>query len=312
MARVYAAGGRLRLYGKSLLPAFCILLMANCQKHSVKPFPAFLPPPAKAPETATLPSPTRPSLPNGERTQANPTPPAANKAASKAPAIAHSKSLLEPSVMLNFQAQPNLPAASLEDVQVRIKSAVGGWKTVNLATAIRDALEAFTPSGFVFEFPDRMRVGSTYNVRLTTRQNLNDLLRQKLQDQGIPAEYLKGIVTSAVADVLLPGDNSFVIRREEPAAGHSSNTWVWRVEARQPGNHKLELIVTLSAQIPSRGEVEANAAMLSRTVAVDADPSYGNFFDRHWLEMAASLAGLMGAWLIWMLWRTRGAAFTHR
>jgi hypothetical protein len=309
---VCAAGVRLSFYGKSLLLVLCILLMANCQKHSAKPFPALSPTPAKAAETPTPPSPTPPPLPDGERTQTNPAPPAANKAASKSPSLAHSKSLLEPSVMLNFQAQPNLPAGSLEDVQVRIKSPAGGWTTVNLATAIRDALGAFTPSGFIFECPDRMRVGSTYNVRLTTRQNLNDLLRQKLQDQGIPAEYLKGIITSAVADVLLPGDSSFVIRPEAPAAGHSSNTWVWHVEARQPGNHKLELIVTLSAQIPSRGDVEANAAMLSRTVAVDADPSYGTFFDRHWLEMAGLLAGLMGAWLIWMLWRTRGAAFTHR
>jgi hypothetical protein len=214
--------------------------------------------------------------------------------------------------MLNFRAQPNVPAGSLKDLQVLIKSADGGWKTVNLASAIRDALGALTPSGFVFECPDRMRVGSTYKVRLTTKQNLNDLLRQKLQDQGIPAEYLKGIITSVVANVLLPDDESFTMQPEEPPAGHSSDTWVWSVEARQPGNHKLELIVTLSAQIPSRGEVEANAATLSRTVTFDAYPSYGSFFDRHWLEMAGSLAGLMGAWLIWMLWRTRGTALTHR
>ena len=285
--------------------------MANCQKHSAKPFPAFLPPPAKAADSPTLPSATRPSLPDGERTQVNPNPTAANKAASKSPAIAHSKSQPEPSAALNFQAQPNLPVDSL-DVELRIKSAVGGWKTVNLATAIRDALEAFTPSGFILECPVRMRVGSTYDVRLTTRQNLNDLLRQKLQDQGIPAEYLKGIITLAVADMLSLADNAFAIRPEESAAGHSSDTWVWRVEARQPGNHKLDLIVTLSARIPSRGEVEANAAMLSRTVAVDADPSYGDFIDRYWLKMAGSMAGVMGAWLIWMLWRTRRAAFTHR
>jgi hypothetical protein len=301
VARVYVAG----------VTALCILLMANCQKHSAKPFPAFLPPPAKAADSPTLPSATRPSLPDSERTPTNPNPPAANKAASKPPAIAHSKSQLEPLAALNFQAQPNLPVGSL-DVELRIQSPVGGWKTVNLATAIRDALEAFTPSGFILECPVRMRVGSTYNVRLTTRQNLNDLLRQKLQDQGIPAEYLKGIITLAVADMLSPADNAFAIRPEESAAGHSSDTWVWRVEARQPGNHKLELIVTLSARIPSRGEVEANAAMLSRTVAVDADPSYGKFFDRYWLEMAGSMAGVMGAWLIWMLWRTRRAAFTHR
>jgi hypothetical protein len=52
--------------------------------------------------------------------------------------------------------------------------------------------------------------------------------------------------------------------------------------------------------------------MISRTVAVDADPfyRYGNFFDQHWIEVAASVAALMGAGL-WMLWRTRRAALSH-
>jgi hypothetical protein len=286
--------------------------MSNCQKHSVKPFPALFPPPAQAADSPTPPSATRPSLSDGECTQANPK--AENKVASKSPAIAHSKSQPEPSAALNFRAQPNLPIGSV-DVKVRVKSAVGGWTTINLATAIRDALDAFTPSGFIFECPVRMRVGSPEKVRLTTRQNLSDLLRQKLQERGIPAEYLNGIITLAVADLTSPIASSFAIRPEKPAAtGHSSDTWVWRVEARQPGNHKLELKVTLSAQIPSRGELEANPAVLSRTVAVESNPfyPYGNFFDRYWLEMAGSVAGLMAAWLIFLLWRTRRTAFSDR
>jgi hypothetical protein len=311
VARACVAGARLSLYGKLLFLAVCILLMANCHKHSVKQFPARLPPPAEAADSPTPLSATRPSLSDGEPTQANPK--AANKVASKSPDIAHAKSQPEASAAVNFRAQPNLPVGSL-DVKVRVKSAVGGWTTINLATAIRDALDACTPSGFIFECPVRMRVGSPEKVRLTTRQNLNDLLRQKLEERGIPAEYLNGIITLAVADLTSPTDSSFAIRPEKPAAGHSSDTWVWRVEARQPGNHKLELKVTLSAGIPSRRGVEAHAAMLSRIVAVDADPFYPYliFFYRYWLEMAGSVAGLMGAWLIWMLWRTRRTAFSHR
>jgi hypothetical protein len=310
---VCMAGARPSLYGKSLFPAVCILLLANCQKHSVKPFPALLPPPAGAADSPIPPSATPPSLSDDERTQASPNPKAANKAASKSPAIADSKSQPGLSGALNLQARPNLPVGSL-DVEVRIKSAAGGSRTINLATAIRDVLGAFTPSGFIFECPVRMRVGSPEKVRLTTRQNLNDLLSQKLQERGIPAEYLNGIITLAVADLTSPTDSSFAIRPEKPPAGRSSDTWVWRVEARQPGNHKLELKVTLSAGIPSRGEVEANAATLSRIVAVDADPfyPYGEFFNRYWLEMAGSVAGLMGAGLIWMFWRLRRTAFSHR
>jgi hypothetical protein len=157
-----------------------------------------------------------------------------------------------------------------------------------------------------------MRVGSTYKVQLATRKNLDDLLRQHLQDRGIPAEYLKGIMTLVVAEAPAPADNSFAIRPEESAARQSSDTWVWQVEPREPGNHKLELRITLKARVPSGGEVGTAAAVISRTVAVDADPfyRYGNFFDQHWIEVAASVAALMGAGL-WMLWRTRRAALSH-
>jgi hypothetical protein len=150
-------------------------------------------------------------------------------------------------------------------------------------------------------------------VRVTTRQNLNELLRQKLQDQGIPAEYLNGIISLAVANLTSPSPGSFDIETEEPAPGHTADTWAWLVEAREPGNYELDLKMVLSARIPSRGQVEAHPVFLTRTVVVDAGPfyPYGDFLGRHWLEMAGSLAGLMAAWLIWLLWRTRGAAFTH-
>jgi hypothetical protein len=175
-------------------------------------------------------------------------------------------------------------------------------------------LDSFAQSGFIFESPVRMRVGSTEKVRVTTRQNLNETLRQKLQDLGIPAEHLNGIISLAVAELSSPDSSSLAIRPEEPAPRHAADTWAWLVEAREPGNHKLWLKMVLSARIPSRGEVEAPPVTFFRTVAVDAGPfyPYGDFLGRHWLEMAGSLAGLMAAWLVWLLWRTRRAAFSHR
>ena len=204
-----------------------------------------------------------------------------------------------------------MPLESL-DVTIPIKSAAGS-REVSLATAIRDALNDLTMSGFVFECPARIRLGSTEKVRLTARQNLTEMLTQKLTEQGVPAEYLNGILTLASAELTSLTDNSLVIQPETQAGGSPSDTWVWRIQAREPGNHRLELKVNLSARIPSRGEVEANAPLL-RVVWVDPDPSnpYGNFFDRHWLQMAGSVAGLTAAWLIWMVWRTRRNAFSPR
>ncbi len=307
---MYRAGLRFSLHGKLLLPIVCILLTATCHNNSAKQFPALLPAPAKTAGSPSLPSVAPPTLSDRESIPPNPNGAAANKAAGLS-ATAPLKSQLATATPPNSQAQPNPPTGNL-DVKVRIKSAAGGWTTVPLATAIRDSLDAFTESGFIFECPARMRVGSTYKVQLATRKNLDDLLRQHLQDRGIPAEYLKGIMTLVVAEAPAPADNSFAIRPEESAARQFSDTWVWQVEPREPGNHKLELRITLKARVPSGGEVGTAAAMISRTVAVDADPfyRYGNFFDRHWIEVAASVAALMGAGL-WMLWRTRRAALSH-
>jgi hypothetical protein len=195
-------------------------------------------------------------------------------------------------------------------VTIPIKSAAG-LKEVSLAVVIRNALNTLVMSGFVFECPSRIRVGSTEKVRLTARQNLTEMLSQKLKEQGVPAEYLNGILTITAAELTALTDNSLAIQAEAQAAGSTSDTWVWRIQASQPGNHRLELKVNLSARIPSRGEVEANAPLLTRVVSVDAAPfnPYENFLARYWLEMAGSLAALMAGWLIWMLWRTRRSAF---
>jgi hypothetical protein len=307
MARAFPPRLRPTRY-KIALPAVCILLTANCQKHPVGPFPTLVPPPANA-ATAQIPRlESAPPLLEGDPTQLNTNLLAAINTAPQSIRIARSKSRLKRSAASNSHDQSTVPVDSL-DVTVPIKSAAGVG-TVNLATAIRDALNALTPSSFILECPARTRVGSTEKVRLTTKQDLTEMLTQKLTERGVPAEYLNGIITMAVAD--LTTDSSFAIQPE--AAGPRSDTWAWRVEARQPGTHQLEPKVTLSARIPSRGEVEANAAVLSRVVAVDNEPfpPQGNFFDRYWLEMAGSVAGLMAAWLVWMLWRTRRSAFSHR
>jgi hypothetical protein len=309
MGRVSPPGVRISLYCKLLLLAVCIWVMASCQKRSVAPFPVLPSPRADAADysTPTLETPPRLSVP--DPMEVNPNPLIANDTGSKSIEKARSKSRPRPPAASNSQAPP---PGSL-DVTIPIQSA-GGSKNVSLATAIRDALNDLTVSGFVFECPARIHLGSTEKVRLAARQNLTEMLTAKLKEQGVPTEYLNGIITLAAADLTSLTGNSLVIQPEAQAAGSPSDTWVWRIQARQPGNHRLELKVNLSARIPSRGDVEANASLLSRVVSVDADPSnpYETFFTRYWLEMAGSVAGLMGGWLLWTLWRTRRNAFSPR
>lgn len=312
VARVSPPGVSITRYCKLLLLASCILLTASCQKHAGAPFPVLLPPRADAADRTAPALEAPPTLPLGQATEANPNPVVANDAASQSGGTPVSKSRPQLSGAPFFQRKPSSTVESL-DVKISIKSAAGS-KEVSLAVAIRDALNDLATSGFVFECPARIRLGSAEKVRLTARQNLTEMLTRKLQEQGVPTEYLNGILTLAAADLTSLSDNSLVIQSEAQATGSPSDTWIWRIQAREPGNHRLELKVNLSARIPSRGEVEANAPLLTRVVAVDADPSnpYGDFLGRHWLQMAGSVAGLTAAWLIWMLWRTRRTAFSHR
>src|SRR5712691_157969 len=220
VAPVSPLGLRIALGCKLLLPAVCILLTASCQKHTAGPFPVLVPPRANAADRTTPPLETPPSLSVGGPTQLNPHPVVANAAGSQSSGTARSTSQPRPSAPPNSQAQPKLPVESL-DVTIPLKSAVG-LREVSLATAIRDALNDLTVSGFVFECPVRIRLGSTEKVRLTARQNLTEMLTQKLKEQGVPAEYLNGILTLASAELTSLTDNSLVIQPGPQAAGSPS------------------------------------------------------------------------------------------
>jgi hypothetical protein len=200
------------------------------------------------------------------------------------------------------------------DVQMPVQSE-GSTEAVQLASAIREALDTFSSGYLLFDSPDRMRVGTPRVVRLTTRQNLTDLIRQQLQTRGIPPEYLAGILTVVAADLTSPEPGIFVIRPEQSEDAHSPYERIWRVEALKPGSHKLELKVTLTARIPSRGDVESDPAMFSRPVSVRAGPFYWivDFVDRNGNAVAGSLAGLLAAGVLWLWWRARQySALSHR
>jgi hypothetical protein len=293
-------------FRQCVIASVCILLTASCHKRLTSPATII---PASAPVPA-LPS---AALPSAAASQATPKPP--NRSSSPSGDLGQSEQRLKPSGTGEARAKP-IPKlqGSLLDQEVPVKLANGSWGTIRLAQIIRETLFAFTPTALNVECPTRMRVGSTGQVRLTTRQNLTDLLREQLRTRGIPAEYLIGIETSMVAD-LIAADDGFAIQPEAPAdksatadKSSSKNTWVWRARALKPGDHQLHTIVTVSARIPLQGELGAKAAVISRTIAVEAAPGTGltDFLDRYGTAVAGSLlAVVLGAGLIWALWRPR-------
>jgi hypothetical protein len=284
----------------------CFVVIAGCSKRSVSPLGTLFPAPVMAVAGATPPSisersrakdPLKPPAPSGVKS------PRAGREKQGRTAVA---------VIPGTQGKSG--AVSL-DLQVPVQSAEGAAETIHLAAAIREALNTFSSWYLLFESPDRMRLGTQRIVRLTTRQNLTDLIREQLQTRGIPPEYIAGILTVVTADLTSPERGTFVIRPEQSDDARSPYERIWRVEALKPGSHNLELKVTLTARLPSRGDVESDPAMFSRPVSVGAGPFYWivDFVDRNGNAVAGSLAGLLAAGVLWIWWRVRQyTALSHR
>jgi hypothetical protein len=153
-----------------------------------------------------------------------------------------------------------------------------------------------------------MHSGSAEDCRLTTRGSLNDIFRDQLLEQGVPALQAAAVPILVHADLTSPSKNAFDIR---PVAANSpsSGEHLWRVVPRSPGNHKLELNVTLSARIASAGDLQAVPVVLVHSVSVIGSE---NFLNKYWPLMIGCLAAV-ALFATWAPWRSaRPSAFSNR
>jgi hypothetical protein len=126
---------------------------------------------------------------------------------------------------------------------------------------------------------------------------------------GWAAASTAAISILVAADLSSPNKQAFDIQ-SNPAGRPSSDDWVWRVEARNPGNYQLDLKVTLSARVPYATDVQARPVVFSRPVSVSGGE---NFLGQYRTEIAGSLAGLLGVSIAWAVWRHRqSSVFSHR
>ena len=155
-----------------------------------------------------------------------------------------------------------------------------------------------------------MRAGFAEYARLTIRGNLNDQLRDQLQARGIPAPDAAAIVILVDADLTSPDEDGLEVFVDLSRDKRSLDERVWRVRAPFPGDHELNLKVTLSAQIPSAGEVQGRPVTLSRSISVVGGE---NLLTPYRPGIAGCVAGLLCAWIAWTLWRNRRSSlFGHR
>jgi hypothetical protein len=204
---------------------------------------------------------------------------------------------------MSLSARPNVPRprAPKKDVSkidpiTFLVDLSDGTPHPDSEVTIQNALKVLA-SQLLFLCPDRMRAGSAEECRLTTRRSLNDLFRDQLLEQGVPALQAAPVAILVHADLTSPSKKDFDIRAVA-ANSPSSGEHLWRVVPRNPGDHRLELKATLSARISSAGDLQGVPVALVHFVSVIGR---GNFFNKYWPAMIGCLAtvALFSAWAIW-------------
>jgi hypothetical protein len=274
------------MYGKGSLSVVCILILANCAKHKLTPL-------------SGTPLPARRTV---EQAGNN-----VNQGEGGAPEAIRLL-LVEPSRM-SLSAKPHAPK---EDVSKNDRITVlvdlrYGTLHPDSAVTIQNALKA-SASQLLFLCPDRMHSGSAEHCRLTTRGSLNDFFRDQLLEQGVPALQAGAVPILVHADLTSPSKNAFDIRAAATNSP-SSAEHLWRVVPRNPGNHKLELNVTLSARIASAGDLRGVPMVLVHSVSVIGGETFLNEYRPVTIACLAAVV-LFAAWALWR--RVRPSAFSNR
>lgn len=274
------------MYHKGSLSVVCILILANCAKHKLTP---------------VLGTPL-PALPTVGRPENN-----VNQGEGGVPGTI--RLLLAEPQKMSLSAKPHAPKEDVSRID-RISVLVNlrdGVLHPDSAVTIQNALQA-SASQLLFLCPDRMHSGSAEHCRLTSRGSLNDLFRDQLLEQGVSALQAAAVPIQVHADLTSPSRNAFDIHAAA-VNSPSSGEHLWRVVPRNPGNHKLELKVTLSARIPKAGDLQGVPVVLVHSVSVIGGE---NFLNHYWPVTTAGLAAvaLFAAWALWP--SVRPSAFSNR
>jgi hypothetical protein len=285
---------RRNIYYQYLSLTVGVLMLINCAKRSVTP-----PGTPLAQAAAAKPSLAPPSLPESRAREANRV--VVQKAGAQKTAARGTKQGAQAARDTKQGAQGEAPRADTITMNVFVEGG-GEASRTDLGATVRDALNAVATTDLVFECPVQMRAGSTEQVRLTTRRNLNDQFRNQLQARGIPASQTMAAVILVSAVLTSSDSHAFDIGADEFPDRGSSNERVWRVEARNPGHQELDMKVTLSARLAPAGEVQADPVTFSQAVSVVGSE---NFFYQYWPQILGCGASLLCAWMAFTFWHSR-------
>jgi hypothetical protein len=280
-------------YGRSWLPAICLVILMNCAKHKLTPVAAPFPP-APAP-TTNVPVAAPPAVADSKPAQTE-----KKVAQAKRQGPESNRLLLEPPRM-SFAPDRHVQSnntRSIDKITVLVDAGTGTLRPES-EVIIQNAMRVLSDQ-FLFLCPDHMRVGSAEDCRFKTKEELDDFFRVQLVEQGVEASQAGAVTVVMHADLTSADKNAFDIRAV-PTANSSPGEELWRVAPRNPGDHKLKLRVTPSARIMSDGEVQGEPILLDHPVSVGGADTFFNDYGPALIGCLAAL-GLL-AWIAWTLWR---------
>jgi hypothetical protein len=162
------------------------------------------------------------------------------------------------------------------------------------------------PGRLLFNPPDRMRLDQTerVEVRLTRTLGLDEELREHLRGHGEP--QLEEIETAPLMAVTLRGDGFQITAysdEEQRVTPDSITTWEFDIRAKQRGEQRLVLCVSL--RIPAPGQPAEHKSIPVREatiyVQVGAPALVGHFVSDNWrwlIGTAIAIAAVVVAVLI--------------
>ena len=291
-----------RLRRTWLLAAICLFVSAGCAKRKLAPAGAGLPttPAISAPMTVP-PTPARKA-----EVQANAK---ANQNELFAP---EARRLLQepPRMTLAPSRPPHAPAQTtrrIEKITILVDTKEGKLHP-DARAAIEEAFKTLADE-VLFVCPDRMRTGISQDCRFAPKQDIDGVFRNNLVALGVSASEAATLSTIASADLTAPQRDAFDIKADNTAIVQLSNTQLWHVTPRNPGEHSLELRVVFSTRIPFAGDVQGSPVLIARSVTVTGPYNFFNLYGPAIIGLSAALAALGG--LGWFLWRSGRVSLFH-
>jgi hypothetical protein len=191
----------------------------------------------------------------------------------------------------------------------------------NIDTILSDVIGKLDPGMMVYNPPENMKQFSAQRIELrilhlgsgnvtpgaATQTAAAGTLTSDLAGSGTP--IVESLNVGTVMKARLSGDGFEIMplhEEEQIVAGDTYTEWAWNVKALKPGEHELNLTITVKVIVDGFGEKARDIPVITRQVKVQVDPVgvTKGFISEHWEWVWTALLVPLAGWG-WKVYRGR-------